>query len=147
MDNNDEFENENQPKDDSQPQSYEVGYGKPPKANQFQKGSSGNSCGRPKGSKNFHTLLNEVLSQTMVVTENGKTVKISKKTAIVLHTVNKAVKGDMKATSLLLPHILNSDLKEEDQQKVMDSMSTDDEAIIDMYLQKRNMEEKENDKK
>lgn len=146
MNNQDEFENENQSTDDSQPQSYEVGYGKPPKAKQYQKGRSGNRRGRPKGSKNFHTLLNEVLSQTMVVTENGKTVKLSKKTAIILQTVNKAVKGDMKATSVLLPHILNSDLKEEDQQKVMASMSTDDEAIIKMYLQKIIMEGNENDK-
>lgn len=146
MSNQDEFDNENQSTDDSQPQSYEVGYGKPPKAKQFQKGRSGNSRGRPKGSKNFHTLLNEVLSQSMVITENGKTVKVSKKSAIILHTVNKAVKGDMKATSLLLPHILNSDLKEEDQQKVMGSMSTDDETIIEMYVQKRIMEGKENDK-
>ena len=146
MNNQDEFDNENQSTDDSQPQSYEVGYGKPPKARQFQKGRSGNRSGRPKGSKNFHTLLNEVLSQAMVITENGKTIKVSKKSAIVLHTVNKAVKGDMKATSLLLPHILNSDLKEEDQQKVMGSMSTNDETIIEMYVQKRIMEEKENDK-
>lgn len=146
MSNQDEIENENEPIDDSQSKRYEIGYGKPPKTKQFQKGHSGNRSGRPKGSKNFHTLLNEVLSQTMVVTENGKTVKLSKKTAIILHTVNKAVKGDMKATSLLLPHILNSDLKEEDQQKLMSSMGKNDDSIIEMYLQKRIMEEKENGK-
>ena len=31
---------------------YEVGYGKPPKANQFPPGQSGNRNGRPKGSRN-----------------------------------------------------------------------------------------------
>ena len=32
-------------------ENYEVGYGKPPKANQFQKGQSGNPSGRPKKMK------------------------------------------------------------------------------------------------
>lgn len=80
----------------------------------------------------------------MVVTENGKTIKLSKKVAIIMQTVNKAVKGDMKATSVLLPHILNSDLKEEEREKVMASLHKNDDTIIEMYLQKRIMEEKEN---
>ena len=39
-------------------QSYEVGYGKPPKETRFRKGQSGNPKGRPKGAKNKAPALN-----------------------------------------------------------------------------------------
>jgi hypothetical protein len=38
-----------------------VGYGRPPKHSQFAPGRSGNLNGRPKGSKNMTTLLQEEL--------------------------------------------------------------------------------------
>lgn len=56
------------PKDDD----YEVGYGKPPKHTQFAKGASGNPAGRPKGSKNLATHINEAVHKKVRVnTENG----------------------------------------------------------------------------
>jgi hypothetical protein len=39
--------------------SYEVGYGKPPTSGQYAKGKSGNPKGRPKGSKNLSTLVQQ----------------------------------------------------------------------------------------
>ena len=39
------------PDDPEEEPSYEVGYGKPPKATRFQPGKSGNPKGRPKGSR------------------------------------------------------------------------------------------------
>lgn len=120
----------------------EVGYMQPPKDKQFKPGCSGNRRGRPKGRKNFHTLLNEILSQNMIVTENGKNIKMSKKTTIITQVVNKAVKGDIKAMSILLPHILNSDFKEEEREKVLSMLNKDDNQIINLYLEKQNKEEK-----
>jgi hypothetical protein len=76
---------------------YEVGYGKPPKAGQFQKGRSGNPRGRPKGSKDFATLLKAALDEMITVNENGRPSRRSKKEVMTKVLVNKAVKGDLRA--------------------------------------------------
>lgn len=113
---------------------YEVGYGKPPKEYQFKKGQSGNKKGRPKNSKNTYVLLDEILSQTIPITENGKLMHISKRNAVLIQLVNKAIKGDLKATNALLPHMLMADAKEEDKEKIMSALNRDDEKIISNYL-------------
>lgn len=115
---------------------YEVGYGKPPKKYQFKKGQSGNKKGRPKNSKNTYVLLDEILSQTIPITENGKLIHISKRNAVLIQLVNKAIKGDLKATNALLPHMLMADAKEEDKEKIMSALNRDDEKIISNYLKR-----------
>lgn len=113
---------------------YEIGYAKPPKVHQFKQGQSGNKKGRPNGSKNTYNLLKDILNQQITVKENDKTIKISKKVAMLTQLVNKGVKGDVKAISTLLPHMLIADMKEEDREKVIASLNQDDKAIIAMYL-------------
>lgn len=113
---------------------YGIGYGKPPKQYQFKKGQSWNKNGRPKNSKNTYVLLDEILSQTIPITENGKIMHISKRNAVLIQLVNKAVKGDLKATNALLPHMLMADAKEEDKEKIISALNKDDEKIITNYL-------------
>jgi hypothetical protein len=113
---------------------YEKGYGKPPKENRFKPGFSGNKKGRPKGSKNTYNLLNDILNQKITVKENNENIKISKKVAMLTQLVNKGVKGDIKAISTLLPHMLMADIKEEDREKVLASLNQDDRTIIQMYM-------------
>lgn len=81
---------------------YEIGYGKPPKAFQFQKGQSGNPKGRSKGSKNIWTILEEESEMIVVFSENGKPTKGSKKQLAIKSAMNKAAKGDLKALQLIL---------------------------------------------
>jgi hypothetical protein len=52
--------------------SYEVGYGKPPKNGRFQKGVSGNPKGRPKKSLNFDDELIRESNSMMTINENGR---------------------------------------------------------------------------
>jgi hypothetical protein len=74
-----------------------VGYRKPPKNTQFQKGISGNPKGRPKGSKNIATIVDKTGRERITITENGRQRTITKKEAVVLQLTNKAASGDMKA--------------------------------------------------
>lgn len=83
---------------------YEVGFGRPPRHSQFQKGRSGNPSGRPRGSKNAATLLDEALKERVIVSENGGRRSVTKLEAIMKQLVNKAAQGDHRATQLLLAH-------------------------------------------
>lgn len=82
--------------------SYEVGYGRPPSHSQFKSGQSGNPRGRPPGSKNLQTILREELDQKVQVTENGQPKLMTKRRVAVRQQVDKAVKGDPKAFSVLV---------------------------------------------
>ena len=113
---------------------YEVGYGKPPEDTKFKDGKSGNPKGRPKGSKNTYKLLQEILEQKLEVVDNGKKIKISKKVAMLTQLINQGVKGDVKAISVLFPHMLMADIRDEEKDQVIAAMSRDDKAIIESYI-------------
>lgn len=81
---------------------YDVGYGKPPTHTRFQAGQSGNPQGRPKGSLNLASAINRALREKVTVVENGQRKSITKLDAAVKGMVNRAVKGDSKATQQLL---------------------------------------------
>ena len=82
--------------------SYQVGYARPPKANQFQKGKSGNPKGRPKGAKSISQILKEMGRQQVRITTNGRARHISKLELVFLQLTNKATAGDLKAIRELL---------------------------------------------
>jgi uncharacterized protein DUF5681 len=82
--------------------SYEIGYRKPPRQTQFQPGRSGNLKGRPRGAKNFAVAIDQELGATVIVTENGRRRKLSKREVIAKRVVNRAAEGDLKAVPLLM---------------------------------------------
>ena len=80
---------------------YHVGYCKPPKDGQFKKGQSGNPRGRRKGSKNSGTLLTNALDEIILIKEGGQSKAITKRAAMYIQLVNRAVKGDIRAIRLI----------------------------------------------
>jgi hypothetical protein len=109
---------------------YDVGYGKPPRHSRFQKGQSGNPRGRPSGSKNLSTLLSEALNEPVIVTENGKRRKISKRQAVITQLVNQSAKGDFRAAKILLD-ILNDIEARTEPQTPENSIGLADEKVIE----------------
>lgn len=113
---------------------YELGYMKPPKSGQFQPGQSGNPKGRPSDSKNTHKLLDEIVNEKIQMTKNGRSVRISKKQAMLLQATNKAVQGDLRALQTLLPMMTAADDRNEQLAKVAEAIRQDDKEILTQYL-------------
>lgn len=84
--------------DDSDDGDYAVGRGKPPKSRQFQKGGKpGNPLGRPKGSRNRHTVIRKVLAEMVPAQMGGKKRRIAASEAAVRVLTQKALKGEIAA--------------------------------------------------
>ena len=111
-----------------------VGYANPPKATQFQKGRSGNPGGRPKGTANFATVLEQALKDKVIVNDNGERRTISKLEALVTQMVNKAISGDGRARQQTLGvlHILEGGNVVRD--KPTDALDQAEEQVMDTIL-------------
>jgi hypothetical protein len=86
---------------------YQIGYGKPQRGCGFKKGESGNPRGRPPGSRNLTTLLNDALNETVTITENGRRRRITKREAVIKQLVNKSASAEARSLKILLDLMLN----------------------------------------
>ena len=123
--------------DDSMPPkgapSYEVGYGRPPKATRFKPGSSGNPHGRPKGTKNFKTLFEEELRDKIMIRDGKVTKSVSKQEAIIKTITRDALKGEPKAITNLLTLIMKFNLGKSEDAAAPDR-DIASESILAAYL-------------
>jgi hypothetical protein len=112
----------------------EVGYGRPPREHQFKPGRSGNPKGRPKGSKNESTILNEVLQHQIAIRgPNGKVRKISVLEGIHRKQADGALKGNVKSAGFLLNRygaLVSGELQ-------LAELTDDDREILEAALARR----------
>jgi hypothetical protein len=81
----------------------EVGYKKPPKTTQFQKGRSGNPSGRPRQNPGIAEIFRKVSKQVVQTNgQNGERRSMTKIEASITQLINKATTGDLRAMKILL---------------------------------------------
>jgi hypothetical protein len=90
-------------------ESYEVGYGKPPRQSRFQKGTSGNPKGRPKGSKNLASIILKEGNQRVRINGPRGSRTVTKIEATVMQLGNKSAQGDLRASREFLALIQRSE--------------------------------------
>ena len=88
---------------------YKVGYGRPPFETRFIAGVSGNPRGRPRGALNVRTTLTRILSEKVLVSQNGTKKSVTKFEAAMTKLAHKAIEGDMRATSQICGLMLSAE--------------------------------------
>ncbi len=117
------------------PNEYEIGYRKPPRHSQFEKGKSGNPRGRPKGSRNLRTDLEEELREPIVVREGEIRKTVSKQRAMLKSLTAKAVQGDTRAAGLVVDMVYRL-LHDGDLETPDEVLDDQDLAILETYTRR-----------
>jgi Family of unknown function (DUF5681) len=116
---------------------YDVGYCKPPKHTRFKPEHSGNPRGRARGTRNLKTDLAEELAERIPITEGGRKRSVSKQRAMVKQLMAKALKGDVRAASIILDcaeRLLGARTDAHDE-----APPADVQAILDAYVERRTL--------
>ena len=67
----------------AQDSTYEVGYGKPPKANRFRKGRTGNPRGKKRGEENLISVFKRIVLRRVKINDGEKVHSISLAEAVI----------------------------------------------------------------
>ena len=82
---------------------YKVGYGKPPKATQFKKGTSPNPKGRPKRKPGVvGDVIKDVLNSPVEYREGGRTKNAPRRELALKRHLKRAVEGDVASAAAVL---------------------------------------------
>jgi hypothetical protein len=110
----------------------DVGYGKPPRAHQFEPGKSGNPKGRPKGAKSAETILGELLQQKISLNERGRTRRITILEGILRRIAEDCLKGNIKSAAFVLNRLQAMSSDETDES----GLNEDEQTVLETYLKK-----------
>jgi hypothetical protein len=119
---------------DKEKRDYDVGYKKPPKAHQFKPGKSGNPAGRPKGSKNLKTLVNQVADSRVTVNQNGRRRSISVREASLMKLAEAGLNMKLPALFKLIDLLRVYD--EDDVHEMAAELSEEDAQILEIFAAK-----------
>ena len=121
-----------------------VGYGKPPKRTQFQKGQSGNAKGRPRGATDAKKSIRKMLNRSTPV-KIGAEVKHLSTLELSLERTSEGVrKGDKSSVARTIKYAIDLDKDEEAkaasapaQHFALEPITAEDEAILLEYLRQK----------
>ena len=114
---------------------YEIGWGKPPQHTRFKKGRSANPKGRPSGTRNLKTDLINELGGHIRVREGDREILISKQEAFLKSLIARALKGDARASALLIN--MMAKLLDVASAPAPTEINADEQEIIDAYYSRR----------
>lgn len=97
------------------------GYGKPPPATRFKKGSSGNPRGRPKNRRKT-VPYDAVLGQMVTIREDGRERRVTAAEAFLLQLTQKGLAGDSAAVRDSLEAIENARSQRGDDRQSVDTI-------------------------
>ena len=118
---------------DNSNEDYAIGYGKPPKNTQWQKGQSGNPNGRPKGARGLKTDLHAELISRMEIQMNGKRVSGTKQQLMLKTLTARAAAGDVRAIKALIDLVMQV-FGPEDRRGDKKNLSPQDQQILDELM-------------
>jgi hypothetical protein len=122
---------------------YEIGYGKPPIHTRFQRGQSGNPRGKPAGAKTLKTLVSEALNQLVVINEDGRQRKVTKREAIATKLVDRSASADFRAIKILLDVLRDIEGRGEETSAETSSFSAADEKVMAQLRERLSKGQKE----
>jgi hypothetical protein len=138
---------------------YAVGYRKPPKDSQFQKGTSGNPKGRPKNVPDFDSALIRESKSNITFNDNGQRRSISKFEGVVKQLMHKALAGNLPAIRAFLAHYQQAmdriallagpqptDPEFEIYKHVMNATDEELDTIINDYLKETEQEKRKRER-
>ncbi len=108
---------------------------KTPEHTRYRAGQCGNPGGRPKRRASFFDELMGELSETIQITENGRTRRISKQRALIKAMTAGAIKGDTRAAALLMRWCAEMIDKRGDP--AAPTLSASDRKIVEDYLERQ----------
>jgi hypothetical protein len=111
-----------------------VGYGNPPKKHQFKKGQSGNPKGRPTGSRNVGTILEETLTMMVTIRDDGQKRKISAPEALVMAVLRGALKGDARFLRLYFDLLWRIGSADPGDRVSREEEDKEDQAILERHF-------------
>ncbi len=107
------------------------GYCDPPEHTRFKKGQSGNSKGRPTGSKNFSTDVKATLQAPVRINSDGRPRTVSTQEAALMRLREKALKGDARALDRMIE--LAGTYNDEEMAEAAAKLSLTDAEVLEAY--------------
>jgi hypothetical protein len=100
---------------------------------------SGNEAARPKDSKNLKTLLSEALSKEVIVTENGRQRRFTRRQLMTEILAIKCSRGDLRA--IALASRIDADERADDEQS--DGLDEADREVAEAFADRLRKEAEE----